>query len=104
MGRWTRPQPDERISSDLLFPHRYRGGVVKTIQVALLQLFALSIEALAQSEGVAEFRGSTSIPSRQSIPSHSRVSFSGTSARVDVDVDMSAVTGGSGSPDAYKMT
>jgi len=77
---------------------------VKTFQVALLLLFAVSAGALAQSEGIAEFKGSTSIPSGQSIPSHSRVSFSGASARVDVDVDMSAVAGGGGSPVAYKMT
>jgi hypothetical protein len=77
---------------------------VKTIQVALLLLLAVSTDTLAQSEGIAEFKGSTSIPSGQSIPSHSRVSFSGTSARVDVDVDMSAVAGSSGSLVAFKMT
>jgi hypothetical protein len=77
---------------------------VKIIRVAFLFLFAVSTGALAQSEGIAEFKGSTSIPSGPSIPSHSRVSFSGASARVDVDVDMSAVAGSSGSPVAYKMT
>jgi uncharacterized protein DUF4412 len=80
---------------------------VKTVRLAVLVLSVLAARAaLAQSEGVAEFRGATTVATGQSIPSHSRVSFSGASARVDVDVDMSAIAGGSGSgsPGAYKMT
>jgi uncharacterized protein DUF4412 len=81
-------------------------GLVKTIRLAVFVLCVVSARALAQSEGIAEFRGATTVASGQSIPSHSRVSFSGASARVDVDVDMSAIAGGSGgeSPGAYKMT
>jgi hypothetical protein len=79
---------------------------VLRIRVIAFALFLVSAGLRAQSEGIAEFRGSTTVGSGQSIPSRSRVSFSGASARVDVDVDMSAVTGGEGggSPVAYKMT
>ena len=80
---------------------------MKPVRLAVLVLSVLSARAaMAQSEGVAEFRGATTVASGQSIPSHSKVSFSGASARVDVDVDMSAIAGGAGggSPGAYKMT
>ncbi|MGH9367756.1 MAG: DUF4412 domain-containing protein, partial [Thermoanaerobaculia bacterium] len=63
---------------------------MRTLRIAAAVFFALSVNALAQSEGVAEFRGTTQTDKNGAIPSQGKVFTSKNAVRVEWEMDVSA--------------
>ena len=84
---------------------------MKRLRLAVLVLFAASAAVLAQTEGVAEFKGAVHTDKNQTIPSQGKVYLSRAAVRVEWDTDLKALAEGrkdsqkpaSGLPDHFRM-
>ena len=61
---------------------------MRPIRIAAAAFFVCSAAALAQSEGVAEFKGTTHTDKNQTIPSQGKVYFSKSACRVEWETDL----------------
>jgi uncharacterized protein DUF4412 len=83
---------------------------VRILRIAALALFVSRASALAQTEGIAEFRGTVHTDKGQTIPSQGRVYMSKSAVRVEWETDLREVAKerkdsgkASGMPEQFKM-
>jgi hypothetical protein len=80
---------------------------LKRTPITAALLFAASVAALAQSEGIAEFKGSTMTGGGETLPAHGKFFLSKAAFRMDWEVDTSQTAPGKkkgAHPDQYRMT